>query len=70
MILVKGFHVPYWESIFDPFISFKDKGMGFGLPFVKKIIFEHRGDIAVVDSTPEGTHFQIKIPQFGFYDIH
>ncbi len=65
----KGIPPANWESIFDPFISFKDKGMGLGLPFVKKIIFEHRGDIVVVDSTPAGTHFQIKIPQFGIPDI-
>ena len=45
-----------WETIFDPFITFKDTGMGLGLPFVKKIIFEHRGDIFVVDSTDAGTH--------------
>lgn len=55
-----------WESIFDPFMSSKEKGMGMGLPFVKKIIFEHRGDIYVANSTPAGTHFQIKIPQFQF----
>jgi signal transduction histidine kinase len=58
-----------WESIFDPFISSKDKGMGLGLPFVKKIIFEHRGDIIVANSSPAGTHFQIKIPQFEMNNI-
>jgi signal transduction histidine kinase len=58
-----------WESIFDPFISSKDKGMGLGLPFVKKIIFEHRGDIIVANSSPAGTHFQIRIPQFEMNNI-
>lgn len=58
-----------WESIFDPFISSKNEGMGFGLPFVKKIIFEHRGDIQIMDSTPAGTHFQVRIPQFEFSNI-
>ena len=57
-----------WETIFDPFITFKDTGLGLGLPFVKKIIFEHRGDIYVVNSTDAGTHFQIKIPQFELSD--
>ncbi|XJZ26871.1 ATP-binding protein [Bacillota bacterium Lsc_1132] len=59
----KGIPPESWESIFDPFLSTKKDGMGFGLPFVKKIIFEHKGDIQVVESTSSGTHFQIKIPQ-------
>ncbi|WML43905.1 ATP-binding protein [Neobacillus sp. PS3-40] len=58
-----------WESIFDPFMSSKEKGMGLGLPFVKKIIFEHRGDIIVANSSPAGTHFQIRIPQFEMSNI-
>lgn len=57
------------ESIFDPFSSSKDKGMGLGLPFVKKIIFEHRGDITLVTSSPAGSHFQIRIPQFEMNEI-
>lgn len=64
-----GIPTENWESIFDPFISFKEKGMGLGLPFVKKVIFEHRGDIIVADSTPSGSHFQIKIPQFELSNI-
>jgi signal transduction histidine kinase len=64
----KGIPPENWESIFDPFISFKSKGMGLGLPFVKKIIFEHLGNIRIIDSTPSGTHFQITIPQYGIYE--
>lgn len=60
----RGIPPENWESIFDLFISSKSTGMGLGLPFVKKIMFEHRGDIKVIDSTPAGTHFQIKLPQF------
>lgn len=60
----KGIPPEKWDLVFDPFTSFKNQGMGMGLPFVKKIIFEHRGDIQIMSSTPVGTHFQIKIPQF------
>lgn len=60
----KGIPLQNRESIFDPFISFTSRGMGMGLPFVKKVIFEHRGDIDIVHSSPEGTHFQIKFSQF------
>lgn len=61
----KGIPESDWDRIFDPFVSSKDDGTGMGLPFVKKIIFEHRGDIVVVDSTSLGTHFKILIPQLG-----
>lgn len=59
-----------WESIFDPFITFTDKGMGLGLPLVKKTLFEHRGDIFVINSTPAGTCFQIRLPQFESSDSY
>jgi signal transduction histidine kinase len=65
----KGIPVENWEAIFDPFISYKKEGMGLGLPFVKKVIFEHRGDIKVVESSPNGTNFQIILPQYEFSDF-
>ncbi|WP_108671629.1 sensor histidine kinase [Peribacillus acanthi] len=55
-----------WESVFDPFTSNKEGGMGMGLPFVKKIIFEHRGDVTIMDSSCQGTHFRIHFPQYEF----
>lgn len=58
------------DTIFDPFISFKKEGLGLGLPFIKKIIFEHRGDIKIVDSSSHGTHFQIILPQYVFSDFY
>ncbi|WP_228409607.1 sensor histidine kinase [Radiobacillus deserti] len=61
----KGIPKENWESIFDPFISFNEKGMGLGLPFVKKTVIEHLGNIYVVESSAEGTHFQIELPQNG-----
>ncbi|SHS66844.1 integral membrane sensor signal transduction histidine kinase [Mycobacteroides abscessus subsp. abscessus] len=61
----KGIPESDWDRIFDPFVSSKNGGTGMGLPFVKKIIFEHRGDIVVVDSTSLGTHITITIPQLG-----
>ncbi|WP_254119092.1 PAS domain-containing sensor histidine kinase [Bacillus sp. FJAT-29790] len=65
----KGIPADNWESVFDPFTSSKSSGMGMGLPFVKKIIFEHRGDIKIVNSGPNGTHFQIEIPQYELSDL-
>ncbi|MFJ7976674.1 sensor histidine kinase [Peribacillus sp. NPDC096379] len=71
-IVDTGIGVPLenWDAIFDPFISFKKEGLGLGLPFIKKIIFEHRGNIKIVDSSSHGTHFQIILPQYVFSDFY
>ena len=61
----KGIPQANWESVFDPFISIDKRGMGLGLPFVKKTIIEHLGNISIAESSPEGTHFIIEIPQNG-----
>lgn len=58
-----------WESIFDPFISTKESGMGIGLPFVRKIIFEHRGEIYVLESSKNGTTFRVVLPQYEFSEL-
>lgn len=58
-----------WDSIFDPFMSFKERGMGLGLPFVKKVMIEHLGNIFVVESSYEGTHFQLEFPQNGILNM-
>lgn len=65
----KGIPADHWESIFDLFNSSKEDGLGLGLPFVKNIIFEHRGDIKVLDSSTNGTHIQIILPQYSFSEF-
>lgn len=52
------------EEVFNPFTTTKEKGMGMGLAFVKKIIFEHRGDIYIKESSQNGTKFEIVIPLY------
>ncbi|WLR51044.1 HAMP domain-containing sensor histidine kinase [Bacillus tianshenii] len=53
-----------WNEIFTPFISSKSRGMGIGLSFCKKVLFEHRGDIEIISSSKNGTHFRITLPQY------
>lgn len=65
----KGIPAENWETIFDPFISNKREGLGLGLPFIKKVIFEHRGNIKIVDSSSDGTNIQIILPQYSFSDF-
>jgi len=65
----KGISKEKWEDIFNPFHSTKEDGLGLGLPFVKNIILEHRGEIKVVDSSSHGTNIQIILPQYSFSTI-
>jgi len=51
------------NTIFDPFFTTKEKGTGFGLSVVLRIIKAYGGKISV-DSTPgEGTTFNIRLPR-------
>ncbi|WP_186576723.1 sensor histidine kinase [Aquibacillus kalidii] len=59
----KGIEQEKWEDIFNPFVTSKSTGMGVGLPFSKKVLFEHRGDLKIVASDCNGTHFQVLLPQ-------
>jgi nitrogen fixation/metabolism regulation signal transduction histidine kinase len=65
----KGIAEENWESIFDPFMSFKEKGMGLGMPFVKKTLIEHMGNIHIEESSAKGTHFKIEIPKSGLLNM-
>ncbi|WP_445491886.1 ATP-binding protein [Niallia sp. 03133] len=60
----KGIESTNLNEIFNPFMTTKPFGMGMGLAFVQKIIFEHRGDILIKESSINGTHFEISIPQY------
>jgi nitrogen fixation/metabolism regulation signal transduction histidine kinase len=49
------------EKIFSPFCTTKPRGMGLGLPIVKRTVFDHHGRVEV-DSTPQGTQVSILLP--------
>jgi signal transduction histidine kinase len=50
------------EKIFEPFFTKKEKGMGFGLPIVRRIIEDHHGTITCNSVVGEFTEFEIKLP--------
>ncbi len=58
-----------WDKVFLPYHSTKTEGTGLGLPFCSKVIFSHRGFIDIINSTSEGTHFRIQLPQNKFIEI-
>jgi len=50
------------EKIFEPFFTKKEKGMGFGLPIVRRIIEDHMGTIICRSEAGKFTEFEITIP--------
>ena len=50
------------ENVFDSFLTGRTEGTGLGLAVVKRILKSHRGDIEVLNSTPEGTTMKLWLP--------
>jgi len=55
------------EKIFSPFCTTKPRGMGLGLPIVKRTVFDHHGRVEV-DSTSKGTQVSVLLPTTGGKD--
>lgn len=49
------------DKIFSPFCTTKARGMGLGLPIVKRTVFDHNGRLAI-DSNPRGTSVSVTLP--------
>jgi signal transduction histidine kinase len=50
------------ENIFEPFYSTKSHGLGLGMPYVKKVVEEHRGTILVESRAGGGTTIRVSLP--------
>ncbi|HEY2615284.1 MAG TPA: ATP-binding protein [Chthoniobacterales bacterium] len=49
------------EKIFSPFCTTKARGMGLGLPIVKRTVFDHNGRVDI-ESNPHGTSVSVILP--------
>lgn len=49
------------DKIFSPFCSTKARGIGLGLPIVKRTVFDHHGRVKI-DSNSEGTLVSVILP--------
>ena len=52
------------DKVFSPFCTTKPRGMGLGLPIVKRTIFDHNGRVDI-DSSSEGTTVNVTLPVKG-----
>ena len=50
------------EKIWRPFFTTKTAGIGLGLAIVRRIVWEHGGDIACTSAEGQGTCFHIVLP--------
>ena len=54
------------ENLFQPFAgSTRSGGTGLGLAIVRELVKSHGGDIALVESSDQGTRFRLKLPLGG-----
>ena len=57
----KGIAPELKDKIFSPFVTTKARGIGLGLPIVKRTVFDHQGRVDV-ESTPRGTEVSVLLP--------
>jgi len=50
-------------NLFKPFMTTKENGTGLGLPFCKRVIDAHGGQISFASSQGKGTTFTIRLPR-------
>lgn len=57
----RGIPADVQEKLFSPFYTTKARGMGLGLPIVKRTVVDHNGRVSV-DSNGHGTNVVIQLP--------
>ena len=57
-----GIPIHVLQHIFEPFYSTRDGTTGLGLPYVRQIINEHRGEIRVTSNRRKGTTVELQVP--------
>src|SRR5262249_4036220 len=50
------------DSIFDPFVTTKPNGMGFGLAICRMIVDRHDGKLSALSDGKNGARFQLDLP--------
>jgi PAS domain S-box-containing protein len=50
------------KNVFEAFYTTKSRGLGLGMPYAKKVIEEHGGEIGVESRVGEGTRVLVRLP--------
>ena len=50
------------DRVFEPFFSSKEKGSGFGLALVHRIVQDHGGEVSVDSTAGRGATFTVRLP--------
>ena len=50
------------HTVFDPFYTQREEGIGLGLTVVQQIVLAHKGRIFITDNTYGGTCFNVQLP--------
>ena len=51
------------KTLFEPFVTAKEKGLGLGLAIASKIVKMHNGRIEVSSKKDQGAQFRVYIPR-------
>lgn len=57
-----GISLEQQQTIFQPFVSYKENGTGLGLAITRKIIAAHHGTIHLRSTVGKGSEFQVYLP--------
>jgi PAS domain S-box-containing protein len=50
------------KNVFEAFYTTKSRGLGLGMPYAKKVIEEHGGEIGVESGVNQGTRILVRLP--------
>jgi PAS domain S-box-containing protein len=50
------------KNVFEPFYTTKRQGLGLGMPYARKIIEQHHGEIRIESSPHAGTMIEVRLP--------
>ncbi len=57
-----GIPPDFLDKIFRPFASGREGGIGLGLTFVQRVVYEHHGRVQVESEVGSGTSFRVELP--------
>ena len=57
-----GFRTGQLEQVFEPFVTFREQGLGLGLAISRSIVTAHGGSIRAENNAAGGATFRCRLP--------